>query len=176
MSRPARFTLPIEVEIRACEAGDLDKLEWFGAFTHHRQVIREAFALQQAGEVVMLVAVTGGFPVGQAWLVLRLKPGAQAPAVWAVRVIEPLQGAGLGARLMAALEAAARERGVNALELGVETGNPAARRFYERLGWRLVRERRDSYGYVTPDGRAVTHALHEWVLAKRLDQASPTRA
>lgn len=164
----ARFALQVAVELRLCRETDLAQLEWFGAFTHHRAIIREAFELQERGDALMLLAVVGGLPVGQAWLDLRPKLDAEAPTVWAVRVMPWFQGAGLGAKLLEELERLARGRGLAALEVGVETDNPAARRFYERLGWRLLRERREAYSYVTPEGQPVTHGLHEWVLGKRL--------
>jgi len=169
---PLPFTATIAGVIRPCTAEDLAKLEWFGAFTHHRAIIRDAFAMQGRGEAVMLVAEVGGFPVGQAWLDLRPRHGSDAPLVWAVRVMAPFRGLGIGARLMAAIEAAALARGHARLELGVETDNPGARAFYERLGWRLADARRESYGYVTPEGQAVTHALDEWVLVKDLTAAA----
>lgn len=164
----ARFTAQLDLTIRLCRADDLPRLEWFGAFTHHRDIIGEAFALQDRGEAVMLVADLGGFPVGQAWLDLRPRPGAHGPMVWAVRVLEPLRGLGLGRRLMMALERLGVELGHQRLELGVERENDAARRFYERLGWRLAGERRECYDYVTPAGEAVSHDLDELVLIKDL--------
>jgi GNAT superfamily N-acetyltransferase len=173
------FEVRLPVAIRRCRETDLPMLEWFGAFAHHRAIIREAFELQEKGEAVMLVAVTRGFPVGQAWLDLRARPGAEGPMVWAVRVIEPLQGLGVGRRLMAMLERSAAALGHSRLELGVEKANGAARAFYEREGWRVARERREAYSYVTPEGQEVTHGLDEWVMVKRLDQAggsSPTRS
>jgi N-acetylglutamate synthase-like GNAT family acetyltransferase len=51
--------------------------------------------------------------------------------------VEPrLQGSGLGARLVAHLEAHARQAGVTALSL---SSSLTARGFYERLGYRLIR-------------------------------------
>ncbi|MDB5467044.1 MAG: acetyltransferase, family [Phenylobacterium sp.] len=171
--------LELAVTIRPCREDDLPGMEWFGRFADHRQIIRDAFDLQQAGLAVMLLAEANHHPVGQAWLDLRPRPAAVGPMVWAVRVLEPLQGLGIGARLMAGIEAAARQRGHAAVELGVDRDNAAARAFYERLGWRVFRQRRDSYGYTTPDGRTVVVPLEEWVMAKRIDQpagVSPTRA
>jgi len=176
MRAVCRFPLTLPVTIRACRATDLPKLEWFGEFRHHRAIIREAFELQARGEALMLVADAGGFPIGQAWLQLRRGAGA---TVWAVRVLEPFQNRGVGARLMAALEKTAALLGHCELELGVEQDNHKARAFYEHLGWGLAGERRESYEYTTPDGRTVTHDLQEWVMTKRLDyapRASPTRA
>lgn len=168
-----------EVAIRLCREEDLSRLEWFGAFEHHREIIREAFRLQNQGQTVMLVAAMDDFPVGQAWLDLRPRPGAHGPKVWAVRVIASLQGRGIGGRLMARIEEVARQLGYPRLELGVEKHNEAARKFYERLGWFVNGERRDSYGYTTPSGERVVLPLDEWVLVKNLDQngaARPTRA
>ncbi|MDB6088019.1 MAG: acetyltransferase, family [Gammaproteobacteria bacterium] len=154
--------------IRLCREEDLPLLEWFGAFTHHRLIINEAFALQRAGQVVMLVADRNGFPVAQAWLDLRLRRDRHGPTVWAVRVIDGLQGLGIGAQLMAETEEIARQKGYGLLELAVDKGNASALRFYERLGWHLVGDRVDSYSYVTPDGVRERIPLNEWVLAKDL--------
>jgi myo-inositol-1-phosphate synthase len=175
MRRSRRFVLALPVTIRACREADLPQLEWFGAFTHHRTIIREAFELQRLGEVVMLVAEAGGFPIAQAWLDLRPRLETSFPMVWAVRVLEPFQGAGVGTRLMAALEEEAAALGFHGLELGVEQDNGRARAFYERLGWRVTGERRETYGYATPDGEGVSHELCEWVMAKPLDQAAKGR-
>ena len=52
-----------------------------------------------------------------------------------VCVLPGYRGAGLGAELVGAAVAEARRRGLPALSLSVEEGNPA-RRLYERLGFR----------------------------------------
>lgn len=176
MSAVRQFDLTLWATIRTCCEADLPKLEWFGEFHHHRAIIREAFELQARGEAVMLVAETGGFPIGQAWLQLRR---GCIPMVWAVRVLEPFQNKGVGARLMAALEEAAAALGHRDLELCVEQDNAKARIFYERLDWRVTGERCETYDYTTPEGLSVTHDLREWVMTKRLDyavRASPSRA
>lgn len=163
-----RFTALVEVTVRPCTAADLPNLEWFGAFTHHRAIIAEAFALQTAGQVLMLVADVRGFPVGQIWLDLRPREISDLPMAWALRVMEPFRGLGIGARLMAAVEAAAADCGYDRIELGVEKDNPGARALYERLGWGVTGERRESYSYLTPEGLAATHLLDEWVMQKTL--------
>ncbi|WP_372624636.1 GNAT family N-acetyltransferase [Falsiroseomonas sp.] len=176
-----RFAARLDVSIRHCREADLPLLEWFGAFTQHRQIFREAFDLQRQGNALMLVAVVRDFPVGQAWLDFRPKRGFEAPVVWAVRVLEPLQGAGVGRGLLSALVAIARRRGHDRLQLGVGKENAAARLFYQRLGWRITGELQESFSYTTPEGEAVTHALDDWIMTKdlRLHQeggSSPTLA
>jgi GNAT superfamily N-acetyltransferase len=166
------------IVVRACRENDLPKLEWFGAFAHHRQIIHEAFVLQRAGKVVMLVADDAGFPVGQAWLDFRRRERWDAPKVWAVRVMPALQGRGIGAKLMSGLENVAWQRGHNRLMLGVEKANASACQFYERLGWRLMGDRREEYRYLTPAGISQTVSVDQWVFFKTLPPARgliPTR-
>jgi ribosomal protein S18 acetylase RimI-like enzyme len=163
------------VRIRRCREADLPLLEWFGAFTHHRQIIRDAYRLQKQHDVVMLVADCEHFPVGQVWLDLRQRRGHVAPSVWALRVYEPVQRRGVGTLLMQALERVARERGKPLLELSVEKHNDPARRLYERLGWRLIGQRAGNYAYHTPAGLREVVSLDEWVFVKQLEPSRPTR-
>lgn len=169
----------LDVAIRPCREDDLPALEWLGAFSHHRQIIRQAFELQLEDEVIMLVAEVGGDLIGQAWVDFRPRLGAHGPRVWAVRVLDDRQGAGVGRKLMQAAETLARARGCTCLELGVEKDNLPAQAFYARLGWRVVGELHETYDYETPDGEVAAQALDEWVLVKELAQAGagrPTRA
>ena len=53
-------------------------------------------------------------------------------------VAEGHRGRGIGSRLLEALAGVARERGYPAIRLDVADGNDAARRLYERLGFRAV--------------------------------------
>jgi len=167
MTVSERFTVPLQVEIRPCAADDLPKLEWHGMFTPHRPIIAEAFERQTRGQGLMLLAVANGFPVGQAWIDFAARPDERGVAViWAVRVYPFLQGGGIGARLMAAAEAAIRERGYRIAELGVEKDNPRARRLYERLGYRLHREMVDELAYLDWNGHPVVEPVDQWMLRK----------
>jgi ribosomal protein S18 acetylase RimI-like enzyme len=83
-------------------------------------------------------------------------------------VLPCLQNRGIGARLMAAAEQPLREQGYTGVELGVEKDNPGARRFYERLGYRLAGVAHGEYQYTTPGGAAATMPIDEWILRKEL--------
>jgi ribosomal protein S18 acetylase RimI-like enzyme len=162
------FTVSLPIAIRLCRADDLPALEWFGLFTEHREIIRETFESQERGEAVMLVADLNGFPAGQVWINLTLKKAEATGALWAVRVLPCLQNLGIGAHLMAAAEQLLIERGCTGVELGVEKDNPGARRFYERLGYRLTGIAQGEYQYVTPDGTPMSMPIDEWILRKDL--------
>ncbi len=162
------FTVALPVAIRRCEEEDLSELEWFGQFAEHRTIIREAFVRQQRGDNVMLVADVRGAPVGQVWVDLARKRQEATGVLWAVRVFPWLRRLGIGTRLMRAAEALLRARGFERAELGVEKENEAARRFYERLGYRQVGARQNVFSYTTPAGESVRVLLDEWVLRKPL--------
>jgi ribosomal protein S18 acetylase RimI-like enzyme len=168
MSISERVVLPLEVTIRECARDDLPGLEWWGMFSHHREIIEDAFARQERGENLMLIAFANGSPVGQAWIELAVRADEGAGLLWAVRVHPVLQGLGLGARLLEAAERALRERGFAWAEIGVEKDNPRARALYERVGYRLHRELREEYGYTPPGGQPVRHVIDQWMLRKDL--------
>jgi ribosomal protein S18 acetylase RimI-like enzyme len=161
-----RFEARVPVRLRVCREDDLGALEWHGAFTHHRELIADAFLRQRRGEVVMLVADVGGWPVAQAWVDLTRMAAEGAGLVWAVRVIGALQGAGLGTRLVAAAERIVASRGLTAAEIRVEVENALALRLYERLGYRVSGRVRETYGYAPPDRPREEITVDEWILRK----------
>lgn len=134
--------IEIRVRFRFCREDDLEALEWMGLHTRDRNIIHGAFAAQQRDEALMLLAEAGGYPVGQAWIDFARRGSEDRPHIWAVRVFPPLQGAGLGERLMAEAETLAAGRGAREVELAVDPENPA-RRFYRRLGYRPVGVQRE---------------------------------
>jgi GNAT superfamily N-acetyltransferase len=90
-----------------------------------------------------VVAVTAdGARLGAAWyrLFSAEDPGFGFIAVdvpeLAMGVVPEARGRGIGGALLDALLALAREQGFRALSLAVDRQNPAARRLYERKGFR----------------------------------------
>jgi GNAT superfamily N-acetyltransferase len=165
---PRRYVMPLRIDFRLCREDDLPSLEWFGLFWAHREIIRQAFDRQRRGEVLMLLAVTNGYPVGQAWMDLARLRSQNGALLWAVRVFPFLQGRSLGAALIARAERLLAARRLAFVEIGVEKDNPGARRLYERLGYRVTHEAREEYAYTTPDGERVRVPIDEWFLRKPL--------
>lgn len=79
-------------------------------------------------DAVHFVAYDGGEPIGAA----RFRIADGAGKAERVAVLREHRGEGWGRRLMDAVEAAARERGVDALRLHAQT---TAEAFYRRLGY-----------------------------------------
>ena len=83
MVRPAessplteQHVIPLPITIRQCVEADLPLLEWYGLFSHHREIFHATFERQKRGQNVMLVADLRGFPVGQAWIAKGYVPTA----------------------------------------------------------------------------------------------------
>ena len=142
------------MEIRVALEDDLPALEWMGLHMKERDIIRAAFDAQERKEGLMLLGLTNGFPVAQAWLDFA------AQGTCAVRVFPPLQGVGLGRALREKAEALAARCGAEAIEIGVEGANPRAKRFYEQRG----------YEPTGTEGVLVSYAFEEEELTMDVDQ------
>jgi ribosomal protein S18 acetylase RimI-like enzyme len=157
------------VTIRRCTEHDLAGLEWYGLFTAHRDIIHAAFAAQRRGDGLMLVADVNGFPAGQVWIDLARRRAERIGVLWAVRVYPFLCSLGIGRELVESAEEMLRALRYVGAELGVERGNPEARRLYERLGYTVQGEAQLTFSYTPPWGtEPVTVELDELVMRKPL--------
>jgi ribosomal protein S18 acetylase RimI-like enzyme len=164
---PQRFTVEVEIEIRKAVAEDLPALEWMGLYAGHRQIIRRAFASQQAGDASLLLGIAGGFPVAQVWIDFAKKREEGTACVWAVRTFFALQGRGIGKCMIQAAEAEMRRHGFKRAELEVDRNNDGARRFYARHGWRLTGETSEHFDF-TDEGGSSSMTLELWTMEKLL--------
>ena len=148
--------------IRAAQADDLPKLEWFGSLAHWRDVNRRTFNDHLAGMRLMFVADLHDFPIGQVVIDVTSHDYAY---LYALRVLEPFQGLGIGTQLIKTGENVARGHGFRQLQLAVEKSNTSARRLYERVGFEVFTQRVDVWSYVDHHGE--THWVHEDVYGMR---------
>jgi ribosomal protein S18 acetylase RimI-like enzyme len=157
---------PVDVRmhmvVRGVRADDLSKLEWFGTMSHWRNVTRRTFNDHLAGQRLMFVVDINDFPVGQ--VVIDVTPRDYA-YLYALRVMEPLRGLGIGTALLRTGDLVAREHGFRQIQLAVEKSNTAARRLYERFGYDIWTQRVDVWSYV--DHQDQTHWVHEDVYGMR---------
>ena len=130
------FSVPLQLSIRFCTRSDLPAIEWLGLFRARRELLLTTYERMERNEALMLVADANGVPCGQVWLDLARHNMDAVGYIWAVRVLSCLQNLGIGKRLMLAAEELLVSRGFEHAEMTVEHRNVAARRFYERLGYR----------------------------------------
>lgn len=94
-----------------------------------------------AGDAFILVASRGGEPVGYAWVNIEgpdpvWYTGDTRAELVHLSVVDGERGAGIGTALMDAVDAELARLGVEDVEIGVDTANDEAVRFYERRGYR----------------------------------------
>jgi len=88
--------------------------------------------------MILRSVVARGVPVGWVWAGL---PGSPRPGTgWLhnIGIDDPFRSKGYGRAAVAAVEAELARRGVRRMGLDVHGSNLGARRFYQRLGYRLV--------------------------------------
>ena len=147
--------------IRSCRPEEVPVLEQVSPSPGTSQFHLRRYERQLAGEVIYLTAWLEGSPVGNLCLILggpdnpqardRLPPG---PEINAFDVIPSHRNRGIGSALIGEAERRARDLGHESTVLGVEVNNHAARRLYERLGYREWPhgQMRDSYTWTDDAG------------------------
>jgi ribosomal protein S18 acetylase RimI-like enzyme len=132
-----RLDVSLAVEIRQLRDGDLDGLEWDSEQAIQADYVRTTMS-KRGDDVIFLVAVANGQPVGKLGLDFGRKAAEGIVHLWAFGVLPSLQRLGIGTALMRAAESliVAAPRGATVVEVGVDDWNHDAARLYRRLGYR----------------------------------------
>jgi len=139
-----------EIFLRDYRAGDLDAMFRLDEacfeepFRFDRESMRE-FA-EEKNAIVRVAEKVGGEMVG--FLIVHVERAATGQRAYVVTldVAAECRQQGLGGRLMREAEACAAAAGAQWMQLHVFTGNAAAIRFYQRLGYQQLRVQRRFYG------------------------------
>jgi ribosomal-protein-alanine N-acetyltransferase len=153
------------VVIRDATAADVEKLS----------ALRPPRGLHQdrvgggEGERRYVLAEVGGKPVGFGVVYFRGDPmwerPEQVPLVMDLWVAPEVRGRGVGSRIIAALENAARERGFPCIYLQVQAErNPRAISLYRKLGYQPLGRRAHTDLFHTVDEQGNVHEGEEIVL------------
>jgi ribosomal protein S18 acetylase RimI-like enzyme len=131
-----RLDVSVPIEIRPLRAGDLDGLEWDAEQAIQAAHVRKTLA-ERGDEVVFLLALANGQPVGRLGLDFGRKAGEGIVHLWAFGVLPSLQRLGIGTAMIRAAESliATAPRGASVVEVGVDDWNRDAAKLYRRLGY-----------------------------------------
>ena len=142
---PKRLPARVEVRIRRARAEDLARLVEIenAVFATDRMSARQWRRHIANPEGDVLVAERGGAIAGAA--VVFFHPRHRIARLYSIAVAPEARGAGIGEKLLAAAERNARRRGRERFRLEVRTENAAARRLYERRGYRAFGTRAGYY-------------------------------
>lgn len=165
------FSINLMITLRPLVPEDLPKLEWYGQYTHFRNVYARTYEEHCIGRRLMLVAVLNNFPIGQVFLHLALGHNQEKHKrgyLYALRVMEHLQGLGIGTRLIHYAEQNLIERDFEIAMISAAKTNIRARQLYERLGYHVIGEDEGRWQYMNHRGEVVQ--MHEpcWILEKNL--------
>lgn len=167
------FDIDLPVLIRTATAEDVRCLEWDREMWAFRELFEQAYQEMLQGRRLMLVADVGGHPVGRLFVHLSAgnwvyADGSTRAYLYSLHVMGPLQGRGIGTRLIQAAEQELCQRGFQWATIAVAVENDGARRLYERLGYTVFRRDDSRWSYSDPEGRR--HEIREvcWALKKAL--------
>lgn len=179
---PTTYQLALDVVFRLATEEDLPRLEWYGQYLHFRNVFRSTFEEQKHGRRLMLLADLNGFPIGQIFILLgggrprllqsrferRSRNLGGRGYLYALRVMEHLQGLGIGTQLIRRAEKLLIEHDNTSVSISVAKTNPGARRLYERLGYRIYAEDDGRWQYVNHLNEIVQMDEPCWMLERFL--------
>ena len=172
------------VNIRLLEQADLHSLEWEGEYTHFRKIYADAYERARTGRSVLWVAEinsqipnplkqSNGRVIGQLFVQLTcdrpdLANGKTRAYIYAFRVRPSYRSGGLGTRMLSVAENDVFKRGFHTTTLNVAKNNVAARRLYERQGYRVITSDPGRWSY--PDEKGAWHFVEEpaWRMEKNL--------
>jgi ribosomal protein S18 acetylase RimI-like enzyme len=170
-SRPDWFEA---VTIRRLVSADLPELEWDGEYTHFRRLYRSIYESARDGRALMWVAdLPGKGIIGQVFVQLissriELADGKHRAYIYGFRVRPEYRNAGLGAYMLQNTEVDLERRGFSIITLNVGQNNPAARRLYERLGYRVTSTDPGRWSYLDEQGNRQFIEEPAWRMEKYL--------
>ncbi|GAB4508452.1 MAG: GNAT family N-acetyltransferase [Anaerolineae bacterium] len=164
----------LPIVIRAAERRDVPLMEWYGQYTHFRNLFHKTWREQLQGRRLMLVADCSGFPIGHVFIQLRstntrIADGRRRAYLYSFRVMEMFQGRGIGTRLLQEAERILQGRDYLWATIAVAKDNDGALRLYERLGYRKFAEDPGRWTYTDHEGNVIKVEEPCWILEKRLE-------
>ncbi len=162
------------VLIRLADKGDLADLEWEGEYTHFRRMYADTYMMAEQGEALIWIAENNGTGlIGQCFVSLRrshpdLADGERRAYIYGFRVKPGFRNYGIGTRIMQTIEDDLNKRGFQQVTLNVGKDNRNARRFYERLGYRVIGSDPGYWSYVDDKGKRISMHEPAWRMVKDL--------
>lgn len=168
------LSINLDVRIRVATKADIPRLEWYGQYTHFRNLFRKAYREQLQNRRMILVADCNNFPIANLFIQMksangRIANGESRFYLYSFRVMDMFQGKGIGTRLITTAEDLMRDRGFRFGTIAVAKDNLGALRLYERLGYKKFAEDPGRWSYV--DHRGIVRKVEEpcWLLEKSVE-------
>ena len=141
-------------------------LGWTGGPLHLNSV-RKALQRVSGGEVeMMVIRAPNGIPVAKGGIDYKVNPGSGT--IWQLVSHPELKGLGTGTMLIKAMENRILKRKIPTAMMGVELWNEKAKRLYERLGYKVVGTKQETWKELDKDGKEFDYVADEYQMSKDL--------
>lgn len=161
----------VRLDVAPLSPDEIQDIAWSGSRAHLENVARQLRRVESGEVEYLVVRVAGRRPVAKGGIDFAKEP--DAGTIWQIATHPRLEGLGLATRLIDALEAASRRRGVPRVQLAVEVGNDRALRLYEHLGYEPIGESTASWEAEAHDGSRFLHTTRLAEMAKALRPRRP---
>lgn len=160
-------------ELSSLSADDLkssdiepETLGWTGGPLHLNSV-RKALQRIKSGEVeMMVIRAPNGIPVAKGGIDYKVNPGSGT--IWQLVSHPELKGLGTGTMLIKAMENRMLKRKIPTAMMGVELWNKKAKKLYERLGYKVVGTKQETWKELDKDGKEYDYVADEYQMSKDL--------
>jgi ribosomal protein S18 acetylase RimI-like enzyme len=162
------------VLIRLANKDDLADLEWEGEYKHFRQLYADTYKMVEQGTALIWIAENNGTGLlGQCFVSLRrnhpsLADGEKRAYIYGFRIKPIFRNQGIGTRIMLMVEDDLSKRGFRQVTLNVGKDNHNARRFYERLGYKVIGSDPGQWSYIDDRGKRINMHEPAWRMVKDL--------
>ena len=162
------------VSIRQANKGDLIGLEWGGEYTHFRRLYADTYMMVEQGKAIIWIAeLDGKGLIGQCFVSLvgnrpELADGITRAYVYGFRIQSEYRNCGIGTQVMHTLEEDLWTRGFRQVTLNVGKDNQDARRFYYRLGYKVIGSDPGRWSYIDDKGKRRDMNEPAWRMLKDL--------
>ena len=166
--------LPAQLNIRCAGEYDLAALEWEGEYVHFRRLFADTYKQSQTGKAKIWIAVIPeDHLIGQLFVSYygarpELSDGVTRAYIYGFRVKPEFRNRGVGRKMMHTAEEDLWQAGFHIATLNVAQDNPAARRFYERIGYSVVANEPGNWSYLDQFGRRQDVCEPAWRMEKEL--------
>jgi GNAT superfamily N-acetyltransferase len=168
-----QFSVALNISVHRARYEDIEKLEWYGQFTHYRRLFRRSYREQTVGRRLLLVADCNDFPIGRLFMQFHSKNNSIADGMvrgylYSFYIMELMRGQGIGSRMMDVAESILIQRKYQIATIAVAKDNEGALRLYKQRGYEVFGEDEGKWRYYDHHGQL--QQVHEpaWLLEKKL--------
>ena len=161
-SKPISFQA--DCQIRSVVEADINKIKW--SLPDWNSYWQDKWRQKLEGKLDMYVVAVEDFPIARIWLDWTKSAKLGIGEISSFEVMPPFRNIGIGSFMIESMEDILREKGLKRAQIGVDKSNDRAKKLYQKLGYKVVRDEQDSFVYFSESGEQKTYSSDCWFLHK----------